>query len=145
MLAAEKPQWLDAHLACRPRCCQCLAHSQIECENKTVNDFPSLPPGGLGILALSASFSLVALVLALVANLLKKRWIDTIWSVVPPILLSLTMIFGSRAPSLHAAISVIALAIIFRNAIFFEGVARWASVVSAAACTNAVAVAIWLF
>ena len=110
-----------------------------------MQDFPSLPPGPVGILAFSASFSLFGLFVALVANLVKRRWVDAIWGLTPLILLTLTMIFGAQAPTIHAAVSILALAVMFRNAVFFRGVARWASVVSAAACTNAIAVAMWLF
>ena len=110
-----------------------------------MQDFPSLPEGPVGILALSASFSLVCLFVACVANLVMRRWLDTIWAMSPGVLLVLTMVFGARAPTLHAVFSVVALAVIFRNAIFFRGVARWASVLSAASCTTAIAVAIWLF
>jgi hypothetical protein len=110
-----------------------------------MQDFPSLPAGPVGILALSASFSLFGLLVAVVANLVKLRWKEVLWGIAPLILLSLTMVFGARAPTVHAMVSVLALAVMFRNAVFFQGVARWASVVSAAACTNAIAVAMWLF
>jgi len=110
-----------------------------------MQDFPSLPAGPVGILALSASFSLFGLLLAVVANLLNRRWVDSLWGLVPLIFLSFTMIFGARAPTVHAVVSVLALTVMFRNAVFFRGVARWASVISAAACTNAIAVAMWLF
>jgi hypothetical protein len=110
-----------------------------------MQDFPSLPAGPLGILALSASFSLFGLFLALLGNLLRRRWVDAIWALAPLTLLSMTMVFGARAPTVHAVVSVLALAVMFRNAVFFKGVARWASLVSAAACTNAIGVALWLF
>lgn len=110
-----------------------------------MQDFPSLPQGPVGILALSASFSLFCLFVACGANLFRRRWLDVVWALTPGVLLVLTIHFGARAPSLHAVFSVVALAVIFRNAVFFEGVARWASVLSAASCTTAIAVAIWLF
>ena len=110
-----------------------------------MQDFPSLPAGPVGILALSASFSLFGLLVAVVANLLKRHWSGVLWALIPLVLLALTMIFGARAPTIHAVVSVVALAVMFRNAVFFQGVARWASLTSAAACTNAIAVAMWLF
>ncbi len=110
-----------------------------------MQDFPSLPTGGLGILALSASFSLIGMAVAVVASALKKRWLDVIWASAPFGFLVLTMFFGGQAPKLHSAGAVFALALVLRNAFFFEGVGRWASVVAAGACTNAIAVALWLF
>ena len=110
-----------------------------------MQDFPSLPSGGLGILALSASFSLIAMTGAVLMSALKKRWGDVIWGIAPLGLLVLTMLFGGQAPRLHSAGAIFALALVLRNALLFEGVARWASVVAAAACTNAIAVALWLF
>lgn len=110
-----------------------------------MQDFPSLPAGPVGILALSASFSLFGLFLALLGNLLSRRWLDALWAILPLGLLAMTMVFAARSPTVHAVISVMALAVMFRNAAFFQGVARWASLISAAACTNAIGVALWLF
>ena len=85
------------------------------------------------------------MLVALVALLIKKRWKECAWAIFPLILLTGTMFFGASAPVLHAGISVLALALILRNALFFEGIARWASFLAGACCTNAILVAIWLF
>jgi len=110
-----------------------------------VQDIPSLPPGGLGILAFSASFSLLGMLVAFLVLLIKKRWVESIWAFSPLLLLSLTMFFGHSAPTLHAGISVLSFALMLRNALFFEGMARWASFIASACCANAILIAIWLF
>lgn len=111
----------------------------------SMQDFPSLPEGPLGILAFSASFSLFGMSFALAANIIRMRWIEAIWSFVPLFLIGLAMFLGGRSPQLHSIGTLVAVAILMRNAVMFKGLARWASWVAAAACTNAIAVALWLF
>ncbi len=96
-------------------------------------------------MAFSASFSLLGMLVAFLVLLFKKRWAESFWAFSPLFLLAFTMFFGHSAPTLHAAMSVLALALMLRNALFFEGVARYASFVASACCTNAILLAIWLF
>ena len=110
-----------------------------------MSDFPTLPPGLLGVLSLGATTGLVGMVLALVLCLVKRRWTEALWAVAPLVALLATIEAGLRNPVVHGAWSAVALVLILRNAVVLRESRQIASIVAAAGVSVSVGAALMLF